>query len=54
MAGLIKLENGEVIDLRQYPLPDGIQDELYNIPLMATAMNVSTFTVIKWITAPLR
>jgi len=47
MADLIELENGEVIDLQQYPLPD----EVYNIQLMAKAMHTSTVTVNKWIDA---
>lgn len=51
MTGLITLESGEVIDLSRYPLPDGIEDEVYNIQLMAKAMNTSTVTVNKWIDA---
>ncbi|AUQ99343.1 hypothetical protein [Phaeobacter inhibens] len=51
MTELITLDSGEVIDLSRYPLPDGIDDEVYNIQLMAKAMNTSTVTVNKWIDA---
>jgi phage terminase Nu1 subunit (DNA packaging protein) len=51
MTEMITLDSGEVIDLSHYPLPDGIEDEVYNIHLMAKAMNTSNVTVNKWIDA---
>lgn len=51
MPEIITLEDGGLLDLSRYPLPDGIDDEVFNIQLMAKAMNTSTVTVNKWIDA---
>ncbi len=49
MSRLIKLENGEVLDLDEYPLPDSVEDETFNLELMAKAMGTSTVTISRWI-----
>lgn len=51
MENLITLDDGEVLDLSRYPLPEGVEDEVFNIQLMAKAMNTSTVTINKWIDA---
>lgn len=35
--------------MSQYPLPDGVTDDVFNVENMALAMNVSTVTISKWI-----
>ena len=49
MSDLITLESGEVLDLAAYPLPEGVEDEVFNLDLMAKAMATSTVTVSRWI-----
>lgn len=49
MTETITLMDGEVLDLSLYPLPEGIEDDVFNVDLMAKAMGVSTVTLGKWI-----
>ncbi|PYG33113.1 DUF1441 family protein [Pelagimonas varians] len=49
MSDLITLDGGEVLDLSDYPLPEGEDDIVFNVELMAKAMDVSTVTIGKWI-----
>lgn len=49
MTDVITLEDGEVLDIAAYPLPDGIEDQTFNRELMARAMDVSVVTITKWI-----
>lgn len=51
MSDLIDLDSGEVLDLSQYPLPEGIEDEVFNRDQLARAMAVSVVTITKWIDA---
>lgn len=51
MSDIITLDSGEELDLSAYPLPDGVDDEVFNIELMAQAMNTSTNTISKWISS---
>lgn len=49
VTDVLTLDCGEKLDLSAYPLPDGYADEVFNLDLMAQAMNTSTVTISKWI-----
>ena len=51
MSNVITLDSGEELDLAEYPLPEGVDEEVFNIELMAQAMNTSTNTISKWISS---
>ncbi len=51
VSNVITLDSGEQLDLAAYPLPEGVDDEVFNIELMAQAMNTSTNTISKWISS---
>lgn len=45
----ITLENGEVLDLSAYPMPEGSEDEVLNRDQLARAMGTSVVTISKWV-----
>lgn len=45
----ITLDTGEVLDLAAYPLPEGVEDETFNLDQLARAMNTSLVTIKRWI-----
>lgn len=49
MSNLITLDSGEVLDLSAYPLPEGEEDETFNLEFMAKAMDTTTVTLSRWI-----
>lgn len=48
MTTQISLQDGTVLDVARYPLPDGLPDGVLNRTEMAIAMNVSENTITKW------
>lgn len=45
----IELPNGSKISVRNYPLPEGVEDDTFNRAQLARALGVSENTVGKWI-----
>lgn len=49
MTERLELETGEVLNLSDFPLPDGFEDETFNRDELAKAMDVSTVTITRWV-----